>query len=85
MIGEALGELPDDAELVFDFAEEKSAGIGGDGAAVEIGDDFAASVWLKQKRLCVTVCHDEAVHRACRELCGNSTLRRKSRLVYAAL
>ena len=50
-----------------------------------VRDDFAASVGLKQKRLWVTVCHDETVRRACRELCDNSTLRRKSRLVYAAL
>jgi hypothetical protein len=85
MIGEAVGELLDDAELLFDLAEEESPGVGGDGSAVEVGDDYASCVGLKEKRLWVTVCHDETVRRACRELCDNSTLRRKSRLVYVAL
>lgn len=73
MIGEAVGELADDAEPLFDLAEQQSAGVGGDHAAIEIGDDFSASVGLKQERLWVTVCHDETVVGACRELCDNST------------
>jgi hypothetical protein len=85
MIGEAASELADDAEAFFNLPEEQSASIGGDGSAVELGDDFSAVVGLKQERLSVTVCHDERVARACRDLCCNSTLRRNSRLVYVAL
>jgi hypothetical protein len=48
MIGEAVGELADDSELLIDVAEQESAGIRGDHAAVEIGDDFAASVVLNE-------------------------------------
>ena len=52
MVGEAAGELAEDAELLFDLAEQQAAGVGGDRAAVEIGDDLAASEGLKQERLC---------------------------------
>jgi hypothetical protein len=85
MIGETPGKLADDAEPLFDLAEQESSGVGGDGAAVKLGDDLAADVRLKEQRLSVTVCHDETVVRACRELLRNSTLRKNRRLVHLAL
>jgi hypothetical protein len=85
MIGETPGKLADDAEPLFDLTEQEPSGVGSDRSAVEIGNDVAASVGLKQERLSVTVCHDETVVRACGELCDNSTLRKNYRLVYSAL
>src|SRR5690606_21062742 len=85
MIGETPGTLADDAEPLLDLAKQESSGVGGDRSAVEIRNDLARSLGLKQERLSVTVCHDETVVRACSELCGNSTLRNNCRLVHSAL
>src|SRR5262249_43066346 len=60
VVGEAAGELLDEAELGLDLAEEQSAAVGGDGAAVEAGDDFAGAEGLEEQGGGVTVCHDAA-------------------------
>jgi len=41
MIGEAGGELFKQAELGFDFTQQKGTGIRGDATAVEIGENIA--------------------------------------------
>ena len=43
VIGEAAGELSNEVEAGFDLAEEQAAGVGGDGSAIETGDDFAGA------------------------------------------
>jgi hypothetical protein len=57
VIGKAGGEPVDEVELGFDFAEQQSAGIGGDGAAIEAGDDLPAAEGLEQEFRGGTVCH----------------------------
>jgi hypothetical protein len=61
VVGEAFGELVDEVELGFDFAEEQSSGIGGDGSAVEVGDDVASSEGLEKECGRSTVCHGAVV------------------------
>jgi hypothetical protein len=63
----------------------QTAGIGGDLPAIKVGENFAASMRLKEKRLCVALCHDETSANACCELLDNGILRKFSRLVYHAL
>ena len=41
MIGEAGGELADDPGESLGLAEQQGAAVGGDVAAVEVGEDFA--------------------------------------------
>ena len=43
MVGEAGGELADDAGDFFGFLEEQGTAIGGDGAAVEVGEDLTGA------------------------------------------
>jgi hypothetical protein len=61
MIGEATSKLVDEMELGFDLAEEESAGIGRDGAAVEVGDDVPAAERLEKESRGSTVCHGAMV------------------------
>lgn len=85
MIGDARNELADDPEPLLDLAKQESFGVRIDRPAVEIRDDLAAGVRMKQERLSVTVCHDETVVRACGEPHGNSTLRKNDCFVHSAL
>jgi hypothetical protein len=41
MISEALGELTDDCSERLDFAEKEATAVGGNGTAIESGDDLA--------------------------------------------
>ena len=41
MIGEAGGELADDPGEVLGLAEQQGTAVGGDGSAVEVGQDLA--------------------------------------------
>jgi hypothetical protein len=41
MVGEAGGELVEESELGFDFAEQERAGVGGDATALEVGENLA--------------------------------------------
>jgi hypothetical protein len=43
VVGEAGGELTDDAGELFGRAEQQGAAVGGEVAAVEVGDDLAAA------------------------------------------
>ncbi len=61
VIGKAGGELVDEVKLGFDFAEEQSAGIGGDGSAVEVGDDVPPAEGLETESGGSTVCHGAVV------------------------
>src|SRR5262249_48677588 len=61
VIGKAGGELVDEVKLGFDFAEEQSAGIGGDGSAIEVGDDVPTSEGLETESGGGTVCHGAVV------------------------
>ena len=57
VVGEAAGEWFEEAELGFDLTEEQAAGVGGDGSAVEAGDDFAGAEVLEEQGRGVTGCH----------------------------
>ena len=57
MVGEAGGELADDAGELLDLAEQQGAAVGGDVAAVEVGEDLAgAEAWESRGRWRYTVC-----------------------------
>lgn len=56
-IGEAAGELFEEAKLVFDFAKQQATGIAGDFAAVERGDGFARTEVLEFEKSWNTLCH----------------------------
>jgi hypothetical protein len=43
MVGEAAGELADDAGDLFGLLEQQGAAIGGDGTAVEVGEDLTGA------------------------------------------
>jgi hypothetical protein len=47
IVGEAAGEGLKEVEVVIDLAQEEAAGVGGDGAAVEGGDDLTGSQVLE--------------------------------------
>jgi hypothetical protein len=43
MVGEAGGELTDDAGELLDLAEQQCAAVGGDVATVEVGEDSSGA------------------------------------------
>jgi hypothetical protein len=48
MISETGSEMVDEVELGFDFAQQESAGIGGDGTSVEASDNVATAEVLEE-------------------------------------
>ena len=48
MIGEAPRELPQDAEVLLDLAEQQPPGVRGDASAIKGGGHFATAMPLEQ-------------------------------------
>src|SRR5262249_18881645 len=61
VVGEAAGELRDEAELGLDLPQEQAAGVGGHGAAGEGGDDRAGPEGFKGEFGAGTLCRHGAV------------------------
>ena len=61
VVGEAGGALAQRAGEALRLAPEQGTAVGGDGAAVEPGDDVALTQGLKREGGCVTRCWPEAV------------------------
>ncbi len=66
MIGEAAGELAEDAGDLLDLAEQQCPAVGGDVAAVEIGEDFSSAEHGKVEEGGVTLCLHRAASGRCR-------------------
>jgi hypothetical protein len=66
VIGEAGGELSDDAGQLLGLAEQQGAAVGGDVAAVEVGEDFSGAEHGKVEVGCVTLCRHRAAFPRCR-------------------
>src|SRR5262249_49932538 len=58
VVPEAAGQLVEEVEPGLEFAEEQPAGIGGDGGAVEAGDDVARSEAVEKQIGGVTRCQN---------------------------
>src|SRR5262249_57041482 len=67
VVGEAAGELLDEAETGLNLAQQQAAGVGGDGAAVEGGDDVAGGEGFKGQGGNGTLCWHGAVLSAWRK------------------
>jgi len=53
-VGNTVAYSTDNADCAFGCPQEQKAGVGGDDAALEIGDDvFASHAWELQRRLCI--------------------------------
>ena len=66
MVGEAGGELADDAGELLGLAEQQGAAVGGDVAAVEVGEDLAGAEHGKVEVGRVTLCSHRAALGWCR-------------------
>jgi len=66
VVGEAGGELADDSGESLGLAEQQGAAVGGDVAAVEIGEDMAGPEHGKVEVGCVTLCRHRAAFFWCR-------------------
>jgi hypothetical protein len=66
VVGEAGGELPDDPGQAFGLSEQQRAAVGGDVAAVEVGEDLAGAEHGKVEVGCVTLCRHRAAFSGCR-------------------
>jgi hypothetical protein len=66
VVGEAGGELAEDAGESLGLAEQQGAAVGGDGAAVEVGEDVAAAEHGKVEVGRVTLCFHRAALVRCR-------------------
>ena len=66
VVGEAGGELADDAGESLGLAEQQGAAVGGDGAAVEVGEDLAGAEHGKVEVGRVTLCRHRAALVRCR-------------------
>jgi hypothetical protein len=66
VVGEAGGELADDAGEPFGLAEQQGAAVGGDIAAVEVGEDLAGPEQGKVEADLVTLCGHRAALVRCR-------------------
>ena len=66
VVGEAGGELADDAGEGLGLAEQQGAAVGGDGAAVEVGEDLAGAEHGKVEVGRVTLCGHRAALGQCR-------------------
>ena len=66
VVGEAGGELADDPGEVLGLAEQQGAAVGGDGPAVEVGEDFTAAEHGEVEVGRVTLCFHRAALVRCR-------------------
>jgi len=57
IIGEAIGELIEEVEVFIEIAQEQGSRVGGDAAAIEIGEDLAAIEGLESDGGGNTLCH----------------------------
>ena len=66
VVGEAGGELADDPGESLGLAEQQGAAVGGDVAAVEVGEDLAGAEHGKVEVGGVTLCRHRAALVRCR-------------------
>src|ERR1019366_5196833 len=57
MVGEALGESPNEPHSLFKFAKKHGSAVRSDGSAVKISDDVPSPEGLELQRYSVTLCH----------------------------
>ena len=62
-VGDGRVEGVEEAEAVGDLAEQQGAGVGGEPAAVEVGDDGLGPEPGKVEGVAVTVCHSGGLAR----------------------